>query len=353
MDLSVSKSPASKALESKTLKHSIDSILHPALGYHELKYDDSRYEQPSRHKRHLPSQFQLHSQDGKQLQHEEPEEQDVKPRPQLVSPQLPQSEDSSTSTLDAASVADGQDGAVLGPPPWGSSASDLSSESLLCPKRHNENVDSDAAVTDVIEFTASDSKYQLDTDQTDKPASTSNPVAEVARGMSPTIDLMHGISSGIVQQENKTVETTDNSITTQEIHEPEKATAPPAKKRRFRTTFSAEQLKSLEENRRAKWRKYERLGNFGGLQDLQEVDYVPAPRTTQKVTSDKKSVKRRTDGASPDIPNSLPTSPTQGDAIPALATVPVAYPFYGPYMGFSPLFYYSHCCAVRPWAPDL
>lgn len=71
-------------------------------------------------------------------------------------------------------------------------------------------------------------KYQLDTDQTDKPASTSNPVAEVARGMSPTIDLMHGISSGIVQQENKTVETTDNSITTQEIHEPGKReTSPP------------------------------------------------------------------------------------------------------------------------------
>lgn len=160
MDLSVSKSPASKALESKTLKHSIDSILHPALGYHELKYDDSRYEQPSRHKRHLPSQFQLHSQDGKQLQQEEPEEQDVKPCPQLASPQLPQSEDSSTSTLDAASVADGQDGAVLGPPPWGSSASAPSSESLLCPKRHNENVDGDAAVTDVIEFTASDSEYE-------------------------------------------------------------------------------------------------------------------------------------------------------------------------------------------------
>ncbi|XP_033751289.1 retinal homeobox protein Rx1-like [Pecten maximus] len=84
------------------------------------------------------------------------------------------------------------------------------------------------------------------------------------------------------------------------------------KKRRIRTTFSADQLKSLEEvfrvthypdanareelsdktglpearvqiwfqNRRAKWRKYEKLGNFGGLQDLRETEYVPAPRSS-------------------------------------------------------------------------
>ena len=34
------------------------------------------------------------------------------------------------------------------------------------------------------------------------------------------------------------------------------------------------------QNRRAKWRKYEKLGNFGGLQELKETDYVPAPRAS-------------------------------------------------------------------------
>jgi hypothetical protein len=36
------------------------------------------------------------------------------------------------------------------------------------------------------------------------------------------------------------------------------------------------------QNRRAKWRKYEKLGNFGGLQDLTDVSFVPAPKTAMR-----------------------------------------------------------------------
>ncbi|GFN93850.1 intestine-specific homeobox [Plakobranchus ocellatus] len=139
----------------------------------------------------------------------------------------------------------------------------------------------------------------------------------------------------------------------------------PAKKRRIRTTFSAEQLRALEQvfaithypdsrareglvkriglneervqiwfqNRRAKWRKHSRLRNFGGLQDLTEVSYVPAPKPDHEAdvkqempeTSDLAPVVSFTRCMKPAVPNPMqqqmmPLSPSN----PSLAQQPLA-----------------------------